>query len=158
MLPVRFVDQERRLARERTLKHKGTASIEIKVLEFPYEESGEADESDVERVKKLFCKQAEVDRLYFRNHVPATISERDLADAMTASGVSAERMLADSDEDYPKLNFPLGYRLECLHGRDRVLAGAAVLPPGDKRWTVDLYLNGTPRRTPKKKFYAYFFC
>lgn len=150
MLPVQFVDQERRLARERSLKHKGTASIDIKVLEFPYEESGEADEKDVERVKRLFSEQGEVNRLDFRNHIPAIISEQDLADAMTASDVSAERMLADPVQDYPKLDFPAGYRLACLHGRHRVLGGAAVLPPGDKRWTVDLYLDGAPYLAPER--------
>ena len=117
MLPVRFVEQERSLARERTFKHRGTASVDIKILEFAHEESGEANEKDVERIKKLFCKQGEVDRLNFRNHIPAVISEQDLADAMTASDVSAERMIADTEEDYPKLEFPAGYRLECLHGR-----------------------------------------
>ena len=144
MLPIPFQERERRLARERTFKHKGTASIDIKVLEFPYEESGEADEKDVERVKRLFHQQGEVDRLDFRNHVPAIISEEDLADAMITSDVSADRMLADLGENYPKLDFPAGYRLVCLHGRHRVLGGAAVLPPGDKRWTVDLYLDSKP--------------
>jgi hypothetical protein len=45
----------------------------------------------------------------------------------------------------PELDFPPGYLLECLHGRDRVRAAARVLPPGISggRWTVDLYLAGT---------------
>ena len=106
MLSVQFVEQERRLARERTFKRQGTASVDIEVLEFPYEETENAEEKDVERIKKLFREQGEVDRLDFRNHIPAIISQQGLADAMTASGVSAERMITDSGETYPKLDLP----------------------------------------------------
>jgi hypothetical protein len=32
--------------------------------------------------------------------------------------------------------------LRALHGRHRDQAGAEVLPPTDRWWTVDLYLDG----------------
>ena len=75
-----------------------------------------------------------------RNHVPAVIRQQDLHKAVRAAGIPAETLLSNT---YPELEFPPGYRLECLHGRYRLRAGADILPPGEKRWTVDLYLAGT---------------
>jgi hypothetical protein len=141
MRRAQFLEQERSLATEKSIKYKGTASIKIEVLHFPYEESREPDKKDIERLKKLFRGQGAVSRLDLRNHVLATIDQQELVDAMAASGVSAESMLADPRDGYPELDFPACYRLACLHGRHRVLEGAEILPPGDKRWTVDLYLN-----------------
>jgi hypothetical protein len=81
-------------------------------------------------------------RLDLRNHIPAVISQPQLEAAIEASRTSAERLLEDARDDYPELDFPPGYRLECLHGRHRTLAAAQVLPLEDRRWTVDLYLEG----------------
>ncbi|OAF54638.1 hypothetical protein VC83_08804 [Pseudogymnoascus destructans] len=46
----------------------------------------------------------------------------------------------DEVPDYPLLEFPTGFHLECLHGRHRIEAGCEFLHPGDDWWTVDLYL------------------
>lgn len=62
--------------------------------------------------------------------------------ALAASSITAEELLVSPRDRYPSLEFPLGFQLNCLHGRHRVQAGAETLPPGDKRWTVDLYLAG----------------
>jgi hypothetical protein len=144
MRRAQFLRQERRLATEWSLKYKGSASIKIEVLHFPYEESREQNEKETERLKNLFQRQEAVDRLDLRNLVPAVIDEQQLVAAMAASGVSAESMFADPRDSNPKLDFPAGFRLACLHGRHRVLAGAKTLPLGNKRWTVDLYLDGKP--------------
>jgi Protein of unknown function (DUF3723) len=111
------------------------------VLHFPYKESREPDKKDIERFKKLFRGQGAVSRLDLRNYIPAIIDQQELVNVMAASGVSAESLLADPRNGYLKLNFPACYRLACLYKRHRVLAGAEILPLGDKRWTVDLYLN-----------------
>ncbi|ODM18031.1 hypothetical protein SI65_06819 [Aspergillus cristatus] len=49
--------------------------------------------------------------------------------------------LVSSDHHrFPHLGFAAG-QLRALHGRHRVQAGAEVLPPADRWWTVDLYLD-----------------
>ncbi|OBT51206.1 hypothetical protein VE04_07718 [Pseudogymnoascus sp. 24MN13] len=45
-----------------------------------------------------------------------------------------------AEPNYPLLEFPTGFRLECLYGRHRIEAGREFLHPGDNWWTVDLYL------------------
>ena len=136
--------QEERLNREKGIRYKGTASIEIQVLQFPAQKIGRTSGKNVERLKKVFRNEG-CERLILRNHVPAMIHQGQLDLALQASGLSAEHLLTDPHGprgSYPELNFPTGYRLECLHGQDRVRAAAQVLPPGDRRWTVDLYLAG----------------
>lgn len=152
----RFQEQERRLATERCLKFKGTARIKLDVLDFPLEESTEPDKKNIERLKNLFQGANLCDRLNLLNHIPATIDQHHLTAALVASGVSAESLLAGQPDGYPELDFPAGYRLPCLHGRHRVLAAAEILPRGDRRWAIDLYLGG--ESSPKHKDQeTYFF-
>lgn len=73
------------------------------------------------------------------DHIPGIISQSQLDAAISMSGMSPALLLADS---CPKLDLPTGYHLECLYGQAQVRAAAEVLPPGDRRWTVDLYLAG----------------
>ncbi|KAH7108729.1 hypothetical protein B0J11DRAFT_241648 [Dendryphion nanum] len=143
MRRARFLDTNRRHVAERSIKYRGTASIKLNVLHFPCEKSRQLDENNVERLRNLFREEGGCRRLDLRNHVPAIISQSQLEAAITASQISAERLLEDARNGYPELDFPPGYRLECLHGRHRILAAAQVLPPEDRRWTVDLYLEGT---------------
>lgn len=72
------------------------------------------------------------------------IDQQRLDAVIRDSGKSAEQLLADprDGDDYSRLDFPPGYQLECLDGHARVDTAARVLPLGDKRWTVDLYLAG----------------
>jgi hypothetical protein len=47
---------ERRLATERGLKFRGTASIAIKMLYFLYNELRELDPQNAKRLRGVFCK------------------------------------------------------------------------------------------------------
>jgi hypothetical protein len=138
MQRARFLERERKLAVEKRNKFKGTASIRLDVLHFPCED----DESNVERLKNLFRETGGCDRLELRNHIAAVVDRERLDDAIRDSRISTERLPAELRDSYPELDFPPGYRLQCLNGQGRVLAATKVLPPGDKRWTVDLYLAG----------------
>ncbi|TAQ83758.1 hypothetical protein B7494_g7918 [Chlorociboria aeruginascens] len=141
MRRARFLEQERRQEAERSIKYRGTASIKLDVLHFPCEKSREPDENNVEKLRNLFRGEGGCRRLDLRNHIPAVISQPQLEAAIEASRTSAERLLEDARDNYPELDFPPGYRLECLHGRHRTPAAAQVLPLEDRRWTVDLYLE-----------------
>ena len=130
-----FLQRERKLATEKRNKFKGTASIRLDVLHFTCED----DKSNTERLKNFFHEAGGCDRLESRNHIVAMVDQKRLDNALRDSGISAERL---SDDSYPELDFPPGHRLKCLTGQGRVLAATKVLPPGDKRWTVDLFLPG----------------
>jgi hypothetical protein len=66
----------------------------------------------------------------------------DGPEQIVASGISADALLSNLSDDYPELKFPVGFQLECLHGRHRLQARRETLPSRDKWWTVDLYLEG----------------
>lgn len=127
------------MAAERKAKYKGAASIKIQVLHFQHKQ----DKQNVKNLEKLF--RTGYDRLDVRNHIPAIIDQQSLNAALEKSGTSADALLGGAHDSYVELDFPPGFQLPCLHGRDRVDAAANLLPVGDKRWIVDLYLSGDYR-------------
>lgn len=58
------------------------------------------------------------------------------------AGIQAHELPKSHAGAYAKLNFPPGFQLQCLHGVDRVQAASQLLPGGDQRLVVDLYLDG----------------
>jgi hypothetical protein len=98
------------------------------------------DPKNLHRLREIFrknrCRRLDVD-----NHVPATVSRGDLAGALRNANVSQQALLTNDPHRLPQLRFAAG-QLRALHGRHRVQAGAEVLPPADRWWTVDLYLDG----------------
>ena len=127
---------------ERRLMYQGSARISLDVLHFGRGQPRELDIDHVEFLKKCF-RNEDCQRLPARNHVPAIISRQQLVNAMHGSGVSAQQLLAGELSDYPRLEFPTGVQLDCLHGRHRIEAGQEFLLPTEKWWIVDLYLSGT---------------
>jgi hypothetical protein len=130
----RFLDWERALAAEKSAKAVGSASVE---LDFQHDD----DEKNTNRLKSFFKKGGHC-RLDIRNHILAVIDPHSLDAALRASGLSADMLLDNPQGTYKQLNFPPGVRLHCLHGLDRARAAAQSLPPGDRRWVVDLFLGG----------------
>lgn len=137
------VEQERRLASELSTKFRGTASVEIEILDFPFKKLRQEDEKNTKRLEELFKKQKSCRDWEVFNHIPAVIEQDQLDAALARSGISPEALL-EARDGHLKLNFPAGFRLSCFRGQHRALAAAAedVLPPGSRRWTVDLYLSG----------------
>jgi hypothetical protein len=137
MPDTRYLGRERTLAAEKNTKYIGSASICIENLHF---QSGE-NRANVKRLKQLFQKTG-YDRIDIHNHVPAVIDENTLYGALDLSGISLRELGLDTTGSYAKLEFSPTFRLECLHGVDRVHAASSLLPYGDKRWIVDLYHDG----------------
>jgi hypothetical protein len=54
MRRARFLKQKRKFATERSIKYRGSASIKIEILHFPYEKSRKPNKKEIERFKKLF--------------------------------------------------------------------------------------------------------
>jgi hypothetical protein len=133
----RFLDWERALAVEKSAKSRGSANIKLEVLYF----QRDSDDRNTRRLTTLFRKGGH-HRLDSHNHVLAVIDAQSLESALRDSGLSADMLLDNSQGSYRDLNFPPGFRLRCLHGVDRVQAAAQSLPPRDRRWVVDLFVEG----------------
>ena len=142
-MPEAIPGEEVRLETEKNLKYRGTARVQLQHLQFHWDGVGEPSVKNVERLKETLKKDCR--RLDARNHIPAVVCQADLDNALAASGLSCESLLNSGAGDYPELPFPPGYRLECLHGRRRILAAKDVLSFPDRWWTVDFYLAGAPR-------------
>ncbi|KAH0563187.1 hypothetical protein GP486_002246 [Trichoglossum hirsutum] len=138
MQQARFQDCERKVEKERGFKYRGTASIGLEVLCFRPDLRRDLDQNNVERLRRSF-RTAGCNPLPLKNHIPAVINEDDLNTALITSGCSAQRLVDHTQSEYPELEFPPGYQLECLHGKHRVQAARGIFPPGQGRWIVDLY-------------------
>lgn len=137
MAQPQFMGREGRLAFERRSKHVGTASIQLEVLYF----QDAVDEVNVDRLVNLL-QESRYDRMAVHNHAVATVDQKTLDLALRYSNLSSNMLVANEAGIYPTLEFPPEIRLPCLHGADRLAAARQFLPPGDKRWVVDLYLPG----------------
>jgi len=142
-----FIAASRRIGSEKHHKKLGTARVKLDLLDFP--NSGGLDQKNVERLKRLFlgehgCKPEELE-----NRIPAVVDEGQLHEAAHTSGVSHEALLS-SGPDFPRLDFPAGFRLKCLRGRHRAKAAQEAFRSNDRRWVVDLFAAGT---WPEKESY-----
>ncbi|KAF5127200.1 hypothetical protein E5D57_008128 [Metarhizium anisopliae] len=133
----------RRIRAEKTLKHLGTARIEVDALCFP--DSDGPNIQNVKRLKNLFRLQHDLDPGELQNRIPAVIDENDLREALATSGFSLDSLLSNG-QDYPTLHFRREYRLKCLRGEDRVEAAKQVFRSSDVRWVVDLFAAGLKAR------------
>lgn len=149
-----FTEEEIRLAAERRRKYIGTAKVSISHILFDPPLPRDLDPKNLDRLREIFrknrCRRLDVD-----NHVPAIVSQGDLAGALRNANVSQRALLTNDPHQLPQLRFAAG-QLRALHGRHRVQAGAEVLPPADRWWTVDLYLDeiGEELRTSLVEEYA----
>ncbi|OQE08443.1 hypothetical protein PENFLA_c096G09476 [Penicillium flavigenum] len=134
-----FTDQEVRLATERRLKYIGTAKVNISQIQFDPPLPRDLDLKNLERLRGIFrknrCRRLDVD-----NHVPTIVSQHDITNALRKANVPQQSLLTNVAHQIPQLAFVVG-QLRGLHGRHRVQAGAEVLPPADRWWIVDLYLD-----------------
>jgi hypothetical protein len=136
-----FTEQEVRLAAERRMKYIGAAKVSICQIQFEPPLPRDLDPKNLDRLRTIFRKNR-CRRLDVQNHVPATVSRHNLADALQKANVHQEALLTTEGRQIPRLEFMAG-QLRGLHGRHRVQAGVEVLPPADRWWTVDLYTDGT---------------
>ncbi|KAL4801661.1 hypothetical protein BDV18DRAFT_164709 [Aspergillus unguis] len=149
-----FTDEEVRLATERRLKYQGTAKVSLNQIQFEPSLPRDLDAKNLTRLREVFrknrCRRLEVD-----NHVPAIVSRQHLTEALQRANVSQQSLMTTDPHRYPRLAFDVG-QLHGLHGRHRVQAGSEVLPPTDRWWTVDLYMDdiGEQLRTSLVEEYA----
>lgn len=128
-----------RICAEKSLKHAGTAEVQLSILDFP--NSSNANSNNVKRLIRLFKNQRGYSPAERQHRIPAVIDAADLHRALDASGYSRESFLSCGSRP-PRLNFPPGFRIQCLRGRDRVEASGEVSRSADPHWVVDLYISG----------------
>ncbi|KZZ91208.1 hypothetical protein BBO_09563 [Beauveria brongniartii RCEF 3172] len=133
-----FQAVSRRICAEKSLKHAGTAEVRLSILDFA--NSTNANSNNVKRLIRLFKNQRGYSPAERQNRIPAVIDEADLHRALNASGLSRESLLSCSSKP-PRLEFPSGFRMICLRGRDRVQASEEVSRSLDPHWVVDLYIS-----------------
>ena len=134
-----FQAVSRRIHAEKALKHAGTAEVKLHVLDFST--SNQANTKNVERLARLFNSQRGYSPGEPQNRIPAVIDEADLHAALAVSGLSHESLLTYGSK-HARLDFPPGFRLACLRGRDRVQAFEEVSRSPDPHWVVDLFIAG----------------
>ncbi|KAK3177861.1 hypothetical protein K4F52_009413 [Lecanicillium sp. MT-2017a] len=132
-----FQAVSRRIHAEKALKHIGTAEVKLHVLDFST--SNRSNAKNVERLARLFNGQRGYSPGEPQNRIPAVIDEADLHAALTVSGLSRESLLTCGSK-HARLDFPQGFRLACLRGRDRVQAFEEVSCSPDPHWVVDLFI------------------
>ncbi len=137
MQQIQALEEESNLEKEKSIKYKGTARIELEWLHF-WEKR--LDVKHIQNLQSHFQKDCR--RLDARNHIPAVIDQQHLDSALCVSGISDGVLPINSQHEFPELGFWAGHQLECLHGRHRIQAAKQALSPLDKWWTVDLYLVG----------------
>jgi hypothetical protein len=124
---------ERKITNDRNSNYRGTAYVDLEVLEFSSSFMRGENEKIVESLKRKFRKEGYY-RLEPRNHVPVIIEPSDFLSILELSELNPENLLENPRETPPRLKFSPGFCLSCLHGRQRVEAAKAVLrKPGD-RW------------------------
>lgn len=141
-----FTEDELKKASERRLKYQGVARVKISDIQFTDPQKDYVDQKNIDRLCNIFRK-ARCQRFELANYVPAIVSRQALAEAIQNAGISARSLLLSTGVDIPILSFP-GGQLTGLHGRHRLYAGAKVLAPTERWWTVDIYLDGKTRMAP----------
>ena len=137
-----FTENKLLQAKERRLKYYGTARVKISDIEFNGPESKSLDQKNVDRLCNIFRK-TRCQRFEIANYVPGIVSRQALEEAIQNAGISARLLLSCTARDMPMLSFSKG-QFTGLHGRHRLCAGAKVLAPTERWWTVDIYLDGEP--------------
>lgn len=137
-----FTEEEIWLATERRLKYLGAAKVNINQIQFDPPLPRDIDPKNLDQLREVFhknrCRRLDID-----NHVPTTVSQQDLTDALQKANIPQQSLLTNDPHQFPQLRFAVG-QLWALHGCHHVQAGVKVLPPADRWWTVDLYLDGMP--------------
>ncbi|EED20933.1 conserved hypothetical protein [Talaromyces stipitatus ATCC 10500] len=134
-----FTDTELRLGIERSDRYKGTAKIDFSDIRFNSNLSRPLEQQNIVRLREIFLQEG-CRRFEIQNHVTAVVSQRHLRMALEAAGATDTDLFTSDPNQMPHLQFSES-QVNCLHGQHRIQAAAEILPPDDRWWTVDLYLE-----------------
>lgn len=133
-----------RIEEERRAKFCGTASIRLDAIRYNNSSPkriGAQESTSVTSLKILFREELESCQAGGKYRAKVLIRQEDLEKALNRSEISIASLIASSFP-HPKLEIPSTITLECLQGHDRLIAAEEVLEGSQKRWDVDLFLDG----------------
>ncbi|KAH7304396.1 hypothetical protein B0I35DRAFT_454701 [Stachybotrys elegans] len=129
-----------RIEEERALKQLGTARVKLSFLDFPYSEQLQrTKKANIDRLKRVFRVEGGCRPDDLANRIPAIIDEGQWQQYLSESNISMDHEPENITRTHAEIDFPPGFRLQCLRGRHRVEAARQVLPERDQWWTVDFY-------------------
>lgn len=148
MKQARVLQAEEEVERQKSSHFRGRARVPLQFLHFSEHNPRDLDQSNVRRLIGVYAEEG-VKRLQYEHYVPAVIGKDDLSSALQLSGLSLVDLLNSSQSKPPRLTFPEGFRLTCLHGKHRIEAAkhSSSLQGDHRWWTVTLYSEGTPYAT-----------
>jgi hypothetical protein len=120
-----YSQQERKLAEELSTKFRGTTSVDIAVLNFPFQKLKDEGERNTERLEILFKKTQRLSGLGCFNYIPAVIQHDQLDAALDRSEISSEAPL-EARDGHTQLYSRDGLLLSCLRGQHRALAAKSL--------------------------------
>ncbi|TPX25162.1 hypothetical protein DIZ76_010611 [Coccidioides immitis] len=118
-----FTEEEVRVATERRLKYQGTAKVRLDQIQFDPPLPRDLNSSNLERLRQ-------------QSYRTKTSKKHSIVPRF-----SPMTLKTNLPEKYPMLHFH-NSKLHGLHGRHRVQVVSELLPPVDRWWMVDLYLDG----------------
>src|SRR5687768_17896401 len=122
-------------------KYCGTASIKMSSLDFL---SSAPDSFDVKRqdsLKRMLIEEkCQIEG--GRHRATAVICQDDLDFALKQADIPSASLVAGIIP-YPQLELPNATTLVCLKGCDVLAAAEKMFEGSDKRWVVDLFLDGS---------------
>lgn len=131
---------EQKISKDKLSKYKGTARISLEHLHFPHP-CRQVDYRIIYQLKRDFegegCIKDDPN-----NRVPAVIDDEILNAGLEKLQISIDTFTATSKNKPPLLQLGRDVRLECLHGKHRILAAKDFLDVPDRWWMVDLYSTG----------------
>lgn len=135
---------EEDIERHKSSHFRGRARVSLEFLHFSEHSPRDLDSTNVQRLMGVYLEEG-IKRLQHEHHVPAVIGIEDLSNALQISDLSLVDLLNSSQSKMPRLSFPKGFRLICLHGKHRIEAAkrSGCLRGEDRWWTVTLYSEGT---------------
>lgn len=138
-----FSVTNRRVENERRAKYCGTASIKVASLHFrdSVRRGTKSQKKNTESLRRIFLEERGCRREDYRHHAIAIVSQGDLERALATTQTPAASLTADTIP-YPQLDFPEGCKLKCLQGCDRLAVADDILIGENKRWVVDLFVDG----------------
>lgn len=133
-------EEELRYFIDKQAHYRGSAKVSLNSLRFD-DVTRTLDTKNVARLLRIYQFEGCL-RLEKEHYIPVIIDEAQLSRICQQSNVEAKSLLSGT---LVALNCG-DIRLSCLYGQHRLAAAKEFLEPGDKWWSVDIYIQGTPAR------------
>jgi hypothetical protein len=133
--------REALLESERQRKFLGSARVPIDNIRFEPSSQRRQDHDDAKRLLDSF-ELGGCLRIGAEYHLPAVIDKDYFEQLLAHVEAEVESVSSKDPNEWPKLELPAGYQIECLHGKHRIQAGIEYLWKNDRWWVADFYSLG----------------